>query len=1072
LCNIPTFPYLDAITSIINPIQQGTSMQRLPRLLFLLVSYAVLASSQLIIQNPGFEQKSPDGTPEGWSTVSGVVDGSTKHSGSSALRFQHDQWASSTAVSSVIPLKVGHIYRLTAWMKSEAVVSDPNAQYPTPVAGCLTMESFPPTNSSPSVGGTGEWQRVEMKFIATKSKDRIRVHLGYQGNARGKLWVDDVALEEVTDITEYIPLETVRWHGPAFRYEEKGWIFIHIEGKPYQRGFQYGSLAADEIKVFIEKLGVNGSVQDPAGAWNQKRFSADAILLRKYDEEYLTEMKGIADGAAAAGVKIFDRPVDLLDIVTVNSAIDLDYIQSALAVTPNPLTGKTFLSSDDELQVQERLHKCSSFLANNTATADGKIVFGQLFMWGGYTGVHWNVIVDVVPAEGNRLVYQTFPGGIHSGADFYINSAGIMLGETTVQQTPYDPEGTPQSNRIRKAAQYANSVDDVVKIMTTKNNGMYTNDWLIGDVKKNEIAILLLGTAKWKLWRSGKKDWYSGAEGFYWSVNNAKDLDVRKEYVVNADDLPYDYLFRPVNRDIAFWNFYKEKKGAIDQAAAFQILGSSPVNRPHACDGKVTTSEMAEQLVFFAHYGKVTLREQMIGENGRMPDLPNALSRFTLGYAAMSPIYISSKLKEAKARLEAPRATVEPKINAVAVPELTAFDKKDLWHGTVYASRGQDNWIVSSSAAYANMLKQMPARSEDAFAYMRDELTELNHRLLYVRAKEGTVIPVTSTITMHEYKGYQIPRIRGTYLLHQLRLFLGNAGFSEVMKGIHTEFRGKNITTAEWVQRAEQVSGKPLKEFVGQWLEREDLPDVTVAVETNQAANGWNVVLHVDQAKTPYRFLTTVALDAGKERILKLVEVNEARTTVSIDCPEKPSAVHFNAGNDIPIVRSAFLTYQNFFDDFSSTLIVYGTSQQIEANHTIALRYQKMVADRFTEVFQPIRKESELVEKDLVSNDLIVLGGPADNALSAKLCQSFGIDAGRGYFRWQGNTYALNDDGLAVVYPSPYNPAKAVYLFLANSAQQLYQMTKKHQPFPAWGLFKGERLVKKGYHPADGMLLR
>ena len=40
---------------------------------------------------------------------------------------------------------------------------------------------------------------------------------------------------------------------------------------------------------------------------------------------------------------------------------------------------------------------------------DGKVVFGQIFMWNGYTGVHWNVITDVEPSDGYRLVYHTFP---------------------------------------------------------------------------------------------------------------------------------------------------------------------------------------------------------------------------------------------------------------------------------------------------------------------------------------------------------------------------------------------------------------------------------------------------------------------------------------------------------------------------------------------------------------------------------------------------------------------------------------------------------------------------------------
>jgi hypothetical protein len=39
-----------------------------------------------------------------------------------------------------------------------------------------------------------------------------------------------------------------------------------------------------------------------------------------------------------------------------------------------------------------------------------------------------------------------------------------------------------------------------------------------------------------------------------------------------------------------------------------------------------------------------------------------------------------------------------------------------------------------------------------------------------------------------------------------------------------------------------------------------------------------------------------------------------------------------------------------------------------------------------------------------------------------------------------------------------------VYIVLANSALQLYQMTRRHQPVASWGVFKGGKLVEKGYH--------
>ena len=79
------------------------------------------------------------------------------------------------------------------------------------------------------------------------------------------------------------------------------------------------------------------------------------------------------------------------------------------------------------------------------------------------------------------------------------------------------------------------------------------------------------------------------------------------------------------------------------------MWASSPINRAHACDGKITTTEMARELVFLAHYGKVTLREKFPQKGWRiLPDLPDAIPHLSLGYSTASPIYITKKLKEAR----------------------------------------------------------------------------------------------------------------------------------------------------------------------------------------------------------------------------------------------------------------------------------------------------------------------------------------------------------------------------------------------------------------------------------------
>ena len=86
------------------------------------------------------------------------------------------------------------------------------------------------------------------------------------------------------------------------------------------------------------------------------------------------------------------------------------------------------------------------------------------------------------------------PGVIASDDDFGVNADGIMVTETTITQFEgWDPAARPEFMRARKALQYSQSIDDFVRIMLDGNNGGYANDWLIGDNKTGEIALLELG---------------------------------------------------------------------------------------------------------------------------------------------------------------------------------------------------------------------------------------------------------------------------------------------------------------------------------------------------------------------------------------------------------------------------------------------------------------------------------------------------------------------------------------------------------------------------------------------------
>ncbi|MFN8096291.1 MAG: hypothetical protein U0599_29455, partial [Vicinamibacteria bacterium] len=213
--------------------------------LLLAAPSARAADAPVALANAGFETVGPSSLPAGWSAEAGAagrVRRVAEGRSGAAVELAATEPAALSILSEPVALKVGHAYRLSAWVRTEAARADPLARYPTAVPATIAMASFPFTNHAPAVGGTRGWTRVETLFVATAPSDRVQLQLGRNGTATGRAAFDDVELAELGDVTEMIPLERVRWSGPAFRYEDRGWIYVHVEGAPYARGRQFGSL--------------------------------------------------------------------------------------------------------------------------------------------------------------------------------------------------------------------------------------------------------------------------------------------------------------------------------------------------------------------------------------------------------------------------------------------------------------------------------------------------------------------------------------------------------------------------------------------------------------------------------------------------------------------------------------------------------------------------------------------------------------------------------------------------------------------------------------------------------------
>jgi hypothetical protein len=385
-----------------------------------------------------------------------------------------------------------------------------------------------------------------------------------------------------------------------------GWIQVHLQGDGATRGYQHGYLLSAEIED--AKKAVELSVTHEVNkSWSDLRQVAEKMTWPKIPTEYRQELEGIAAGLKAKGSKL-----DVIDVVALNEWMEFPYYYDEL----KKRHGTTMTSSVAE--------HCSAFVATGRYTKDGRIVIGHN-NWSDYlTGSRWKVIFDISPTTGHHFIMDGVPGLIHSGDDFGINDAGIMITETTLPSfVGFDENGVPEFVRARKAMQYAESIDDFARIMEEGNNGGYANTWLVGDRKNNEIGRLELGLKNVILEKT--KDGYYVGSNFTINEKLAKEettfpmsdmntpnqvrhrrWDMLMEQYKGKIDVEAGKLFETDHYDMITKEIDPNERtlcGHVDKSSRGLSSDWGPYNAAGAVEAKVADSAMAEKLSFVAGAG-------------------------------------------------------------------------------------------------------------------------------------------------------------------------------------------------------------------------------------------------------------------------------------------------------------------------------------------------------------------------------------------------------------------------------------------------------------------------------------
>ncbi|MBN2159516.1 MAG: hypothetical protein JW807_08980 [Spirochaetes bacterium] len=267
----------------------------------------------------------------------------------------------------------------------------------------------------------------------------------------------------------------------------EGKKLLHLEGAPYEMGYQHGYLCAEAVSrmasvefwggLIIQMTGIDVTVDqlyDLVGGEAGVRTLVNLLYLpidkaiRAGDvpKEFLEEINGIVDGANDAGFAVEFKSVMMNNmafdaILGIGYPVVSPFIPLAIPFLPVP-------------------HACNAFVASGSATLDGRTLMGRDFMFANGAYYKYGLLIEYVPDNGNRLVSVMAPSFVGTAAG--MNEKGIGIGIDMVPSANSNVTALGMGGLLinRYVLQYANELGQAAKILTTKKLGV---SWLfpIGD---------------------------------------------------------------------------------------------------------------------------------------------------------------------------------------------------------------------------------------------------------------------------------------------------------------------------------------------------------------------------------------------------------------------------------------------------------------------------------------------------------------------------------------------------------------------------------------------------------------
>jgi len=247
--------------------------------------------------------------------------------------------------------------------------------------------------------------------------------------------------------------------------EEHGKYLLHVEGSPYEMGYQHGCLLAEGVyrmvkeypKVILRGYSIPEELVPSLIKLGHLVCAANECFVPL---EYRLEMRGIADGARARGYDVSYEEVRLI-----NMAFDVVLTVAYPIVTP--------LLPLEDMGIDLPL-ACNAFVAFGKATRpiSGKVLMGRDFMFPETVFGDYALLIEQFPRRGHPFVSVTAPSFV--GVTSAMNIKGVSIGMDMIPAMDTRPfmSGMGCLLIARKVVQYADDLQEGIDIIKNAVRGV------------------------------------------------------------------------------------------------------------------------------------------------------------------------------------------------------------------------------------------------------------------------------------------------------------------------------------------------------------------------------------------------------------------------------------------------------------------------------------------------------------------------------------------------------------------------------------------------------------------------